>query len=386
MISRFLESRMGETRALRDPKWGRWGTGSDAGDMGAISTDKAMSYLMVYGCVQLISDVIATLPVHIMQGRDIVDNPLWVDHPEPLDRVDFVSALLVSLLTEGNAFVAVSRDNRGRTLTVDPLDPRRVGVKVTGPMNEPEFTIDNKPYPGEILMIRGVMRPGSIRGISPVELARQTIGIGLGGQEQAVQFFRQGAITPGVIHSKSDLTSDQARDIRDQWLHSHGGTNKSHLPVVLTGDTEWQSISMTAEQAQFLESRNFTDAQIAGQLFLLDPSIFGIVVNGGSLTYQNIEQRGAHLVRYSLLRWIIRLERGLTHLLPPGQEWKFNVDGLTRGDLGTRYSSYKTAAEINALLGMPLLSVQEMRDLENLGPAVDTGKPAPDMQPPSQGQ
>ena len=86
-----------------------------------------------------------------------------------------------------------------------------------------------------------------------------------------------------------------------------------------------------------------------------------------------VEQRGHHLVRHSLLRWIIRLERGLSRLLPAGQSLKFNVNGLMRGDLTSRYQSYKTAAEINGLLGAPLLSVQEMRDLEDLGPMQDTG-------------
>jgi len=52
---------------------------------------------------------------------------------------------------------------------------------------------------------------------------------------------------------------------------------------------------------------------------------------------------------------------------------KFNVNGLQRGDMNARYASYKTAADINTVLGMPLLSVQEMRDLEDLGPAMDTG-------------
>jgi hypothetical protein len=108
-------------------------------------------------------------------------------------------------------------------------------------------------------------------------------------------------------------------------------------------------------------------------MFLIDPSMLGIAVAGSTLTYQNLEQRGHHLVRHSLLRWIIRVERGFSTLLPTGQSLKFNVNGLMRGDLTSRYNSYRIAGEINTLLGAPLLSVQEMRDLEDLGPMVDTG-------------
>lgn len=372
MIGRLFESR-GEQRAVRDVSWARWAAGNEMPQNASrVTAESAMGLLAVFGCVSLISDTIATLPVDVLQDREPVELPAWLDDPSPLDRVDFFSALLTGLLLEGNAVVAVGRD-RGRVVTVDPVDPRRVRVEFQNPSNDAQFFLDGQPYPGEMLMIRGLMLPGTTRGVSPVEFARQSIGMGLGAQEQAARFYQQGAVVPGVIHSKADLTVEQMREIRDQWLAAHGGSGKAHLPVVLTGETQWQSISMTAEQAQFLESRSFTDAQIAGQMFLIDPSMLGIGIQGTSLTYQNLEQRGTHLVRHSLLRWIVRMERGLSKLLAPGQKMKFNVNGLQRGDMNARYASYKTAADINTVLGMPLLSVQEMRDLEDLGPAMDTG-------------
>jgi HK97 family phage portal protein len=373
MIGRWFETR-GEQRAVRDVSWNRWAAGNEMPQNATrVTAESAMGLLAVFGCVSLISDTISTLPVDVLQDREPVDLPEWLENPAPLDRVDFLSALLTGLLLEGNAVIAVGRDSRGRVATVDPVDPRRVRVEFVTGTNEAQFFLDSMPYPGEMLMIRGLMLPGTTRGLSPVEFARQSIGMGLGAQEQAARFYQQGAVVPGVIHAKSDLTIEQMREIRDQWLAAHGGSGKAHLPVVLTGETSWQSISMTAEQAQFLESRHFTDAQIAGQMFLIDPSMLGIGIQGTSLTYQNLEQRGVHLVRHSLLRWIVRLERGLSKLLLPGQRMKFNVNGLQRGDMNARYASYKTAADINSVLGMPLLSVQEMRDLEDLGPAVDTG-------------
>jgi HK97 family phage portal protein len=381
VIGRLLELRSeGETRAVRDPAWSRWASGSDLTSQATrVNADSAMGLLSVYGCVQLIADSISTLPIDVLNGRTPVDIPMWLEDPAPLDRVDFISGIATSLLLEGNAFIAVGRNTRGQVASVDLLAPQRVKVDFDVPTGRVVFSVDGQTFPGEMLMIRGLMMPGRVRGVSPVEYARQSIGLGLGAQEQAERFYRQGAVVPGVIHSKSDLSVDQMREIRDQWLASHGGSSRSHLPVVLTGDTTWQGIAMTAEQAQFLESRQFSDAQIAGQLFLIDPSMLGISTGGSTLTYQNLEQRGHHLVRHSLLRWIVRIERGLSRLLGTDLELanelrvKFNVNGLMRGDLSSRYSSYKTAAEINTLLGAPLLSVQEMRDLEDLGEMQDRG-------------
>jgi HK97 family phage portal protein len=376
MIGRLLELRSGaEARVVRDPAWGRWAKGGDlaAAPGRQVDSSTAMGLLSVYGCVQLIADSIATLPVDVLDGRNPEPLPVWLDQDAEMNRVDLFTSILTSLLLEGNAFLVPTRDNRGRVVRIDPLAPNRVHVESESSGARPMFEIDGRVFPGEMLMIRGLMLPGHLRGLSPVEFARQSISLGLGAQEQAQRFYQQGAITPGVIHAKSDLSAEQMREIRDQWLASHGGSSRSHLPVVLSGETTYQAIAVTPEQAQFLESRQFSDAQIAGQLFLVDPSMLGISTGGSTLTYQNLEQRGHHLVRHSLLRWIVRVENGLSQLLPGSQHLKFNVNGLMRGDLTSRYNSYKTAAEINTLLGAPLLSVQEMRDFEDLGPMQDTG-------------
>ena len=344
-----------------------------------MSPRTAMGLLSVYGCVQLISDSISTLPIDVLDGANPVELPVWLSDEAEMDRVDLFTAALTSLLLEGNAFIVPTRDTRGRVVSVDPLSPGRVDVEADRSGGTPSFRVNGELFPGEMLMIRGLMLPGHLRGVSPVEFARQSIQMGLGAQEQAQRFYSQGAVTPGVIHSKSEMTVEQLREIRDQWLASHAGSARSHLPIIISGDTSFTPTFMSPEQAQFLESRQFSDAQIAGQLFLVDPSMLGISSGGTTLTYQNLEQRGHHLVRHTLLRWIVRLERGMSRLLPEGQMLKFNVNGLMRGDLTSRYNSYKTAAEINSLLGAPLLSVQEMREFEDLGPMQDTGL-APDRE------
>ena len=376
MIGRLIERR-GEQRAITSAPWRRWAAGDDIMVPGRqVTPHSAMSLLVVNGCVQLISDSIATMPVDVMANRDPQPLPPWLaDGAEP-DRIDLLSSIITSLLLEGNAFIAVGRGSRSQVVSLDVLAPNRVEIEV-GDGGRPDFFIDSVRFPGEMLMIRGLVMPGQIRGVSPIEAARQSIGLGLGGQEQAENFFRQGSVVPGVLHAKSDLSIEALREIRDQWMSSHAGSAKAHLPVIISGDTSFTPTFMSPEQAQFLQSRQFTDAQIAGQLFLVDPSMLGIALNGTTLTYQNLEQRGHHLVRHTLLRWIVRVEKGLGRLLPADQQMKLNVNHLMRGDLSSRYQSYVRAAEINTLLGAPLLSVQEMRDMEDLGPMQDTGLSRP---------
>jgi HK97 family phage portal protein len=281
-----------------------------------------------------------------------------------VDRVGFVVQVVMSLLLDGNVFLAPVLDNRGTIAEVHVLDPRRVRIEKS-PSGDVVYVVDSMPVQAPILHSPALILPGSVRGVSPVEMARQIIGIGLGVNEQAARFFAQGATTPGVIQTDADLSVEQMREIRDQWLSSHGGSRRAHLPVVL-GAAKFQSIAMTQEQAQFLETRKFTDAQIAGQLFRLDPTFLGIPVEGQGLLYQNIEHRQSHLLRVTLMPWIVRTERLLTRLLPANQRWRFNFDGLLRADLTTRYASYAVANDIG------LLTLDEMRQLEDRPPLPQT--------------
>lgn len=374
MIGRLFEQRI-----VRDPGWASWARGDDLVAMPStggqkVTRETALGLLVVMGCQSLIADSIATMPVDILSpGLDgrmapAVNVPTWVETPNPeMDRVDFITATLLSLLGDGNAFLAPVRDQRGTVAEVYVLDPSRVSVhRAAG--GAVAFALDGQIVRDEIVMLRGMVLPGQLRGVSPIEAARQIIGLGLGAQDTASRFFGQGAVVPGVIQTSGNLTVEQLREIRDQWLSSHGGSGRSHLPVVLTGDAKWQGISMTQEQAQFLETRRYTDAQIAGQLYRIDPSMLGIAVDGTSITYSNLEQRGTHLVRHTLLPWIVRLERAFSRLIPARNVWKFNADGLLRADLATRYASYEAAARITAATGETFLTTEEMRAWENLAP------------------
>jgi hypothetical protein len=155
------------------------------------------------------------------------------------------------------------------------------------------------------------------------------------------------------------------------WQRKRSRRNRG-LPGVLDGGATWKPTGITNEAAQFLATRNYTAAEIAGQMFLVDPSDLGIAVNGTSLTYGNLEQRNARRVQVTLLPWIVRIEQAISQLLRNPQHMKFNVDGLLRGDVAARWSSYKVASEINtaaAAVGQPpVLLTSEMRRFEDLDP------------------
>lgn len=364
-LSALVDERV-EQRIVKDPGWTAWAN-SNGGVPGAsaMNADRAMQLLAVYGCVQLITDSIATLPVDVYRrnpdgSKTEVALPRWLEMPSPnVDRVDFLSRVLVSLLLDGNAYLVPGRNANGVVVEVYVMDPSLVDVRRSGDRHV--YTYDGREVSGfDVLHIRGLAVPGQVKGVNPIEAARQMLAMGLAANTSAEKFFTQGSVMPGVIEAPGSMTREQMRDLRDNWVSSHGGVSRSHLPGILTNGASWRAVSITAEQAQFLETRRYTDAQIAGQLFRVDPTMLGIPVEGTSLTYNNVESRGIHLARHTLMPWVVRVERALGRLLPGNQFAKMKMDGLQRADLATRYASYQTG------LSAGFLTVDEVRELEDL--------------------
>ena len=105
-------------------------------------------------------------------------------------------------------------------------------------------------------------------------------------------------------------------------------------------------------------------------MYLIDPRELGIPLSGSTLDYTNGETRKAELLTKGLLRWMIRIEKALSALMPMTDCMKFNVDGFLRGDSAARWATYATAMTINAqaaAIGQPpVLLTSEMRDFEDL--------------------
>jgi HK97 family phage portal protein len=362
-----------ETRA-QATTWGQWpGDVTPTWSGQNVNATSAMQLVTVYGCVRMITDSIATLPFDVYRqdpsGAKLeIAKPTWLRNPTvDLSFSEWCSQILTSLLIHGNAYVVVLRspDTRGIVELV-PLDPLAVMVKrIDG---RKVYEINGTRPDVEIVHIKGLMMPGSDIGFSPIEAARQAIGLGLAATKFGGEFFAGEGNMPGVIEIPKPAQPDTMRDLADQWRRKRTKGGRG-LPGVLQEGATWKPTGVTNEQAQFLATRNYTAAEIAGQMFLLDPSDLGIAVAGSSLTYGNLEQRNARRVQVTLLPWITRIEAAISALLFNPRYFKFNVNGLLRGDTKTRYEAYAIG------LTNGFLVPSEPREWEELPPI--EGQPLP---------
>lgn len=377
-----------EARVVQDPKWGTWAAGGDllaSGNTASgvqVDHESALRSLAVYGCVNLISSTLSTLPRQVFRGDDAQPVPLppFVRRPSPeVDWVGFVVQVATSWLLDGNAYVAVRRDGALRVVEMVAVHPSRVTVQRATDGGAVEYLVDGRPFRGELVHVPAMLRPNALTGLSPIDSAREAVGLEIAGREFGARFFGQGANLSGVVEVPGEMSESQASILAKTFGAKHGGLKRSHLPGVLTGGAEWKPISITPEQAQFLETRRFSAAEIAALVFLVDPAMLGIVQSGTSVTYANLEHRGIHFTQFTLLPWLVRLEGLVSSLLPAPQYLKLNVDGLQRADLTARYAAHKTGIEGG------FLTPNEARQLEEL-PPLDGGdevvKPAAPMSPP----
>lgn len=330
--------------------WGRWARGEE--NVGSttlsgvsVTRESAMQLSAVWASVRLISDTISTLPVGTFRrqegARVPTERPRWADQPNSEQtRVEYVEQQVGSLLLDGTAFVFTPRDRFGEVIETINVHPDRVDMK----RDRGRVVYDVRDDSGSIMRLTGSRMfhipafawPGQLRGVSPVEHARRVIGLGLAAQEFAERFYGQGMNHSGIVEHPSELTVEQARELKADFTRMNSGMSNAHLPAVLTAGSKWREMSVTPEQAQFLETRKFSVEEIA-RWFRVPPHLISSVERSTSWG-TGIEEQNIGFVVYGIRHWLERIEQSWTkHLLPePGEFVKFNVDGLLRGDQKSR--------------------------------------------------
>jgi HK97 family phage portal protein len=294
-------------------------------------------------------------------------SPQWVKQPNMYQTsYEFWFRVVISLLSDGNAFIFTGRNDRGEVQNLYCLHPGNVHI-LDGPFGDNRYEVsdDHGNIQGvfdrsQILHIPAFTVPGVSRGLSPVDTAREAIGLGLTAEEFGSRFFEQGTTMAGVIEHPGAPRPDEAKLLRDMFRKTHAGVKNSHSVGVLTGGATFKPITLSPEQAQFLETRRFQKAEIAllyrVPAYLVDSSVSSTWGTG-------IEEQNKFFVDQTLMPWIVRIEQSVSTFLLPGLQYiRFNVDARLRAKTKDRYESYQTA------LSNGFLNADEIRAMEDLGP------------------
>jgi HK97 family phage portal protein len=370
----------GEGRSLENPSPSLVEalTGGRTSSSKAVSIDGSMKLVPIYSGVSLLAGSIGSLPLMVYRrvegGREkATSHRTWRlihDQPNPEMAADELWEMIAAhLLLWGNGFLAKVRNNLGVVSELWPLRPNRVQVG-KDPAGNRFFILDgnlDKRYTEEdILHIRGLGTDGLV-GLSPIQQAREMLGASMALEEFTGRFWANSANPGGTLEHPQKLSEDAQARLRKQWKQIYGGPKNAGEVMVLEEGMSWSAVGMPLKDAQFIETAQWGNLQVA-LLLRLPPGMLG-AKTGDSMTYSNTESEGIDFVRWSLRRWLVRIENAVLRdpsIFVQGDRFypEFLLEGLLRADTKTRFEAYQIALDKDT----GWMTKPEVRELENLNP------------------
>jgi HK97 family phage portal protein len=319
--------------------------GSHLGGSTSGQESAALAISAVLSCVKVLHDDVTVMPFGAYQGdkngprRISAVQPQIVVEPfgPELPPTAGFGQIVVSKAMRGNAYLYVtSSDSLGFPTSVAVLHPDAVMPKreVAGPNKGQKFfqVSGEKFSTSEIIHITGMMPPGAISGIDVLTAQRVNLDLAQKVGMYAEGFFGGGGSPAGVISVKGPGDRKKARAVKDAWEAGHSGVMNAHRPAVLFGDATWTPMSVTPENAQFLQTRRFLREEICGMFGVPLQRIQAIIDNasqGGGKGLDSIDQG---YVTHTILPLVIGIEGAWDRMIPGGAStWtRFDVDGFLR--------------------------------------------------------
>lgn len=340
-----------------------------------VSPQLAMQLTAVFSCVRVLAESVGMLPCSLYEQletgnrravRERLNRLLSVNPNNYMTPQEFWELLIACLCLRGN-FYAYKVKALGEVVELLPLDPSSVTPKLNSKW-EPEYQVT---FPDgrhdtltqdDIWHVR-IFTLDGLTGLSPIAYAKQAFGLGLATEEHGSRLFGNGAVTSGVLQTDQYLKDDAWERLKTDFENRHQGLANAHKPMILEMGLKWQQISMTSEDAQFLETRKFQLEEIC-RIFRVP---LHMIQNTDRATFNNIENLGIGFINYSLVPYLTRIEQRINAgLVKPSKQGvfyaKFNAGALLRGDMKSRFDAYATG------INWGIYSPNECRELEELNP------------------
>lgn len=322
--------------------------------------------------VRYLTETVASLPVRTFSDlggkRTRRADPPWMARPDTeLPWFGLIEQWMMSELHRGNAYSFKVRNPMGQVIGLRPVHPDRVrggqaadGTKV--------FKIDNRDDVGftsrEVFHIPGLSYNG-IYGLDPLSLMAEGIGRAAAADQFAAKSFGQGSHLQAYLSFKEPLTEDEANATKNQWLRFHSGMSNGDQFGVLGNGAEYNTVTLTPEQQQLLETRKFEVTEVARFLGVVPHKLYDLE----HATFSNIEHQAIEAVVDGVRPWVERFESWINfdpHLLPAGNFVEFQLDGLLRGDSAARAAFYTAGVNGGWMTRAEPRSLENMPEIEGL--------------------
>ena len=324
------------------------------------TTDTALSIGAVYRCVQILANSASQLPLEVYRGADQVDNRLALQPDNRITAHQFWEQTVISLAMTGNAYWWRTNNSDGEVQNLTVLRTGQVNVRIQEtrgwPVGKPVYSVGGKDVnSNQIVHLSIFNKPGDFMGQGPLQASAHDIETAYLVRKYGDSILSNGSVPTGVLSTDQFLNADQANAYRDAWNLAQSDRGLA----VLGNGMNYQAVSLSPKDIQFLESQQFSIAQIA-RLFGIPAVWLNLGIDGSSLTYSNVEDLARHYLQTTLSPYLNTIEQNFSLLLPRKNEARFKLDALLRANLMARVDSY------DKLIPLGVMSAEEARLSEGL--------------------
>lgn len=326
----------------------------------------------VISCVNRVSATMASIPLKLYRSvgsgavpaREHYLYNLMATEPIPGEMTSsrFRRAVQATATLRNQAHALVNHNGMGEVGELVPIEPQDLERRTDPVTKKPKYLLNGKPVANEdILSISGLTFNGT-DGADPLRYARDAIGLTIALQDNAARFFSNGSRPGGILSHPNELSEEAQERLRKKLTDQTSGKNAYALMVLEEG-LQFAMQRESNQSSQFTEQRAQQDKAIC--------RIFGVPQSKAGLMdeahYNNVEQENMSYITDCILPWAVEWEQALNmKLLRPEEKgiyfFKFNLAGLLRGDLLSRYQAYAIGRNWG------WLNVDEIRENEEMNP------------------
>lgn len=329
--------------------------------------EMALQSVAYHAGVDLIASIVSELPWTVFTGegaaRRKVRTPGYLEDPagDGHGRQDWVYQWIVSWLLRGNSFGHIlDQGPTGMIRQTSIFHPDTISIWTED--GEAQWRVSGKPIDRRQMYHRRVFPvPGTMMGMSPVQAHAATLGMSLSSTRYGRTWFDDNAIPSGILKNElADLSDERiVQKAKDRFMAALFGSRE---PVVLGRGWSYEKISVTPEEAQFLATQGWSEYQCARILGPGVGEILGYTQSGSSISYANIIDRDLSLLKYSVGKWVNRIERVFFDWLPRPHYLVLDRDAFLETSPMQKWLVNKTKLETGAV------TINEVRDEDKRKP------------------
>ncbi len=319
----------------------------------SVSENSSMGLPAFYRGVDLISSDVASLPLKVYTETNEIKtqakaHPVYkLLHSKPspyMNSFQFRKLMQVWALVHGNAYALIVWNHAtARPIELLPFDHSLVDCVLSNSeliyrfkTNQGAIHVDQS----NVLHVKGLGFDG-IKGKGVIEMMAEMLGQNIAAQKTTGSFYKKGMRLDGVVSTDNKLDKNGLKLLRQTWKETYGGATGERVAILDNG-MKFNPISVTPEQAQFIESKKFGVVDVARALGVPPTLLFSLE----NATFKNAGEMsqvyGKHYLRHWLVNWEAELNDKLFMEAEKENTYaEFNMEGLLRGDIQARSQFYK---------------------------------------------